>query len=116
MQAWFDAEGEVGAGYAQEVWLGRPGAAAPAARALWTAKHDDAVPWFLRGHAAPPRFAAASHASAAVLERMRARVGHAFVQTVVHAGRRYGVTPELTLLPTDRLRPIRGSDFHGVEI
>ena len=43
-------------------------------------------------------------------------VGHAFVRTVVHEGRRYGITPELQLLPTDRLRPIRGSDFHGVEI
>ena len=116
MQAWLDAEGEIGAGYAQEVWLGRPGAAAPNARALWTAKHDDALPWFLRDHASPPRFSPASEGSAAVLERMRAKVGHAFVQTVVHAGRRYGVTPELALLPTDRLRPIRGSDFHGVEI
>jgi hypothetical protein len=116
MQAWFDAEGEIGAGYAQEVWLGRPGAAAPDARALWLAKHSDALPWFLRGHAAPPRFSARSESAAPVLERMRSRVGHAFVRTVMHEGRRYGVTPELQLLPTDRLRPIRGSDFHGVEI
>ncbi|HMJ14724.1 MAG TPA: L,D-transpeptidase, partial [Polyangiaceae bacterium] len=115
MQAWLDAEGEVGASYAQEVWLGVPGAA-PDARAIWTSKQSAPLPWFLEGNAAPPQFSGRAVESGPVLERMRGRVGYAFVRTVVHQGRRYGVTPELTLLPTDRLRPIRGSDFHGVEI
>src|SRR5689334_6920397 len=34
MPAWLDAPGEVGAGFAQDVWLGRAGAA-PDARAAW---------------------------------------------------------------------------------
>ena len=31
-------------------------------------------------------------------------------------GRRYGVSTDLRVLPTDRYRPIRGSDIHGYEI
>jgi hypothetical protein len=47
---------------------------------------------------------------------MRSKVGFSFTETFLWNGRRYGVTPELEVLPTDRLRPIQGSDFHGVEI
>jgi hypothetical protein len=49
-------------------------------------------------------------------ERMRPKVGYAFLHTFLFEGRRYGVSADLKILPTDRLRPIRGSDFHGVEI
>jgi hypothetical protein len=47
---------------------------------------------------------------------MEPRVGHAFLHTFFWNGRRYGLTGELELLPTDRLRPIQGSDFAGVQI
>jgi hypothetical protein len=47
---------------------------------------------------------------------MRPKVGYSFLHTFLHDGRRYGLATDLSLLPTDRLRPIRGSEFHGVEI
>ena len=55
-------------------------------------------------------------AGSLVEDRMRPRVGYAFLHTFLHEGRRYGLSADLKLIPTDRLRPIRGSDFHGVEI
>ena len=47
---------------------------------------------------------------------MRPKVGYSFLSTFLFEGRRYGLATDLVVLPTDRLRPIRGSDFHGVEI
>src|SRR5690606_2678307 len=44
------------------------------------------------------------------------RVGYSFLKTFLHQGRRYGLSADLNLIPTDRLRPIQGSDFHGVRI
>jgi hypothetical protein len=116
MQTWLAAPGETGAGYAQDVWLA--GAAQiPDPRALWQEKRSDPLPEFLRNHASTPNmYKEPRAADELVLERVRPRAGYAFVETVVFQGRRYGITPDLKLLPTDRLRPIRGSDFHGVEL
>jgi hypothetical protein len=47
---------------------------------------------------------------------MRPKVGYSFLQTFLFEGRRYGLSTDLGVLPTDRLRPIRGSEFRGVEI
>ena len=47
---------------------------------------------------------------------MRPRVGYSFLRTFLFEGRRYGLTTDMQLIPTDRLRPIRGSDFHGTRI
>jgi lipoprotein-anchoring transpeptidase ErfK/SrfK len=40
----------------------------------------------------------------------------AFIDTFLVEGRRFGVSTDLRVFPTDRFRPIRGSEFHGVEI
>ncbi len=47
---------------------------------------------------------------------MRPRAGYSFVQTFFWQGRRYGLTTDLTLAPTDRFRPIQGSEFRGVAL
>ncbi len=47
---------------------------------------------------------------------MKPKVGYSLLETFLSAGRRYGVTSDLTLVPIDRQRPIQGSSFHGVEI
>ncbi len=39
--------------------------------------------------------------------------GVAFVESFLWEGRRYNVSTDLRVLPADRFRPIRGSDFHG---
>lgn len=123
MQSWLDAEGEIGAGYAQDVWLGGAGELVPPAQA-WADKISDPLPPFLQAGAQIPTMQTnddevgevTSTGMTLVIERMRAKVGYSFLKTFLHEGRRYGVTTDLKVMPTDRLRPIRGSDFHGFEI
>lgn len=51
-----------------------------------------------------------------VLGTMAPKLGYALLQTFFVQGRRYGITARLEVVPTDRLRPIQGSDFHGFRI
>jgi hypothetical protein len=114
MPAWLGAEGEVGASFAQDVWLGRAGTPADPALA-WRDKTSDEVPELARKGIGVLGDDGAT-ASDLVRGRMRPKVGHSFLQTFLFEGRRYGLSTDLGVLPTDRLRPIRGSDFRGVEI
>jgi hypothetical protein len=115
MTAWLSADGEIGAGFAQDVWLGHPGTT-PDPAAAWAAKTSEAVPELvLRGGAGALGDDVAA-SSELVRGRMRPKVGYSFLQTFLHQGRRYGLSTDLGVLPTDRLRPIRGSEFRGVEI
>jgi hypothetical protein len=112
---WLSAEGEVGAGYAQEVWLG--GATPPDPAAAWASRTSDAVPELLvKGGFARLLEKGEAKASELVVETMRPKVGYSFLSTFLYQGRRYGLATDLSVLPTDRLRPIRGSEFRGVEI
>jgi hypothetical protein len=114
MPTWLAAEGEIGASYAQEIWLGRPGAP-PDPAAAWANKSSDALPELvMKGVGVLGDDGAAQ--SELVRGRMKPKVGYSFLQTFLHEGRRYGLATDLGVLPTDRLRPIRGSDFRGVEI
>ena len=114
MSAWLAAEGEIGAGYAQDVWLGRPGTP-PDPFAAWRDKTSNEVPDIaLKGGATLGDDGATP--SDLVRGRMRPKVGYSFLQTFLFEGRRYGLSTDLGVLPTDRLRPIRGSEFRGVEI
>lgn len=115
MEAWLTAGGEVGASYAQHVWLGRPGEVPDPARAFRERISDPRPPELMQ---ALPRLRVdlPNTSSGVVLERMRPKVGYSFLYTLLHEGRRYGLSTDLTLVPTDRLRPIQGSDFRGVEI
>lgn len=111
---WLDAEGEVGASYAQEVWT--EGGPVPDPRDAWDRKLSAGVPDFLREGKAAPSFLKAPPSDGLIAETMQPRVGYSFLRTFLHDGRRYGLSTDLQLIPTDRLRPIRGSDFHGVRI
>lgn len=116
MVRWLAADGEVGASYAQTVWLGGHGAP-PDPREVWQGKRTDGVPAFLlNGGVAPNVEKHPRDAGQLVIGKMRAKVGYSFTDTFLWDGRRYGVTPDLEVLPTDRLRPIQGSDFHGIEL
>ena len=107
MTAWLAADGEIGARYAPQVWLG--GTPPPDAAEAWAARRDDPLPKFLE-------LLARSNSGSAVADRMKPKVGFSLLETFLSAGRRYGVTSDLTLVPVDRLRPIQGSSFHGVQI
>ncbi|HEY6078269.1 MAG TPA: L,D-transpeptidase [Polyangiaceae bacterium] len=115
MASWLTAPGEVGASYAQQVWLrGQP---PPDARQAWEARSSDPLPAFLGGGASlPTPEGQADHGSELVAARMKPRQGLSLLQTLLFEGRRYGVTTDLDVVPTDRLRPIQGSERHGVEL
>lgn len=119
MTAWARAEGEEGAGFRSELWL-RPGAkgvdAAPAL-ALWQGKQSGELPWFLAGGRAPPTVAGWSgRESGLVAQQMRKHNGFALLDVVAFEGRRYALTPDLLLVPVDRLRPVLGSAQRGAEL
>ncbi len=116
MPAWLAAGGEIGASYAQHVWLGTEGPAPDPAEAWSSRRTDPAAQLLQKG--SPTRLADEESALSRdlVVENMRPRVGYSFLHTLFFEGRRYGLANDLTLVPTDRLRPIQGSDFHGVEI
>jgi hypothetical protein len=115
MPAWLSAEGEIGASYAQDVWLGRPGTP-PDPSAAWAQKTSDPFPELVRTGSAGMLGDDGAVRTELVRGRMRPKVGYSFLHTFLHEGRRYGLATDLGVLPTDRLRPIRGSDFRGVEI
>jgi hypothetical protein len=116
MPVWLDAGGEVGASFAQHVWLA-PNETLLDPRTVWESRISQGVPDFLLQGRLLPAFSGKERATDLVsLGRLNPKVGHAFLHTFLFEGRRYGVSTELKLVPTDRLRPIQGSDFHGYEI
>lgn len=114
MPKWLAAEGEVGASYAQEVWT--DGAKVHDPSEAWEQKLSFGVPDFLKDNKLAPSFLKPQTSDGVIAETMQPRVGYSFLRTFLFEGRRYGLTTDLQLIPTDRLRPIRGSDFHGVRI
>ncbi len=114
MPAWLSAEGEVGASFAQDVWLGGSGTPPDPALA-WRDKTSEELPELARKGGGVLGDDGATP-SDLVRGRMRPKVGYSFLTTFLFEGRRYGLSTDLGVLPTDRLRPIRGSEFRGVEI
>ncbi|XXX80935.1 L,D-transpeptidase [Sorangium sp. So ce134] len=109
---------ESGATYGLDVWLkwsNEP--APPALDALAQRITDREIPWFLRDGRQAPNLSGLIKADDAVkIDEVSRRNGMAFIESFLHEGRRYNVTTDLRVVPADRFRPIRGSDFHGVEI
>jgi hypothetical protein len=116
MPSWLSAGGEIGAAYGQDLWLGGTSAAVDP-RAAWAEQKSDPAPeLLLRGGIVRLTETGTDTGSELVLGKMKPKVGYSFLFTLLFDGRRYGLATDLSVLPTDRLRPIRGSDFHGVEI
>lgn len=115
MPRWLSAEGEIGASYAQHVWLA-PGQDLTDPSEAWRSQLTADVPPILANGQPLPGFAGAPSADALKLGQLTSRVGHAFLQTFLYGGRRYGITTRLLVAPTDRYRPIQGSNFKGYEI
>jgi hypothetical protein len=115
MPRWLDAGGEVGASYAQHVWSGDAEPADP--RAMWEQRSSVDVPEELADAKMLPRFGGkVRDEDALAIGSMRPKTGYSLLETFFWQGRRYGVSAELEVIPTDRLRPIQGSDFHGFEV
>jgi hypothetical protein len=116
MPQWLAASGEIGAAYAQHVWLNRPGEP-PDPAEYWQNKTTVGVPGvFASGDSLPSIHGRPRNPGQLRLARMAPKVGYSILHTFFWEGRRYGLTTELEVVPTDRLRPIQGSSFHGFEI
>jgi len=108
---------------------------APGVLADWaTDGKDDAMPSFLDGGGFVPNLSglawsqrtpydggtSCDPASSACIpldaSRPRKRLGISFVETFVANDRRWLLTTDLLLMPADRVRLVRGTSFHGVEL
>jgi len=116
MKAWLDAPGEIGASYGQQVWVDEKTPPTDP-KLAWESHQNDEPPWFLAQGKTPPLLAGrAVPSDPLLLGRMEPRLGYSILKTFFANGRRYAVTSDLAVVPTDRLRPIQGSAFHGFRI
>ena len=75
------------------------------------------VPWFLRGKRQIPNVSSYRVPHYAVLtNRIRRHAGVALIDAFIGDERDFALTTDLRLVPTSKLKPGRGSTFHGVEL
>ncbi len=84
-------------------------------------KDDSQLPWWLEGGRKIPNISGFAVPDYAVFaDRVRRHTGLSFVDAfkAVHKGieRRFGVTVDLRLVPTTKVKPDTGSAWHGVEL
>ncbi|MFO0590582.1 MAG: L,D-transpeptidase family protein [Polyangiaceae bacterium] len=107
---------ESGATYGVELWYKwRPGKdPIPALDAQEQGTTDDDIPWFLKDGGRVPNLSGLVKTKDAVkIDQIDRHNGVAFIDSFLHEGRRWNVSTDLRVMPADRFRPIRGSDFHG---
>jgi hypothetical protein len=106
---------ESGATYGLDVWMKwKTTESPPALEALHDRITDKDIPWFLQDGKASPNLSGKIKTPDAVkIDDFSHHNGVAFVESFLSEGRRYNVSTDLRVLPADRFRPIRGSDFHG---
>jgi hypothetical protein len=109
---------ENGATYGLDVWMKwKKDPSPPALEALEQQLTDADIPWFLKDGSRVPNLSGLVKTNDIVkIGQVDRRNGVAFIETFLHEGRRYNVSTDLRVIPADRFRPIRGSDFHGYEI
>ncbi|MEZ4260881.1 MAG: L,D-transpeptidase [Polyangiaceae bacterium] len=106
-----------GATYGLDVWGKWKGAPLPPALvAMREHMTDPDIPWFVRDGARTPNLSGLAAGDTAKAGEFSRSNGVAFVDSFLHQGRRYNVAVDLRMMPADRFRPIRGSDFHGLRI
>ncbi|NUO47313.1 MAG: L,D-transpeptidase [Polyangiaceae bacterium] len=77
---------------------------------------EGAIPFYLKDGKSVPNLSGLAKGSALKIDQVDRRQGAAFLDSFLFEGRRYNVTTDLRVVPGDRYRPIRGSDYHGVRI
>ena len=119
MKDWLELDDDNGAAFRADLWQRwKDKGEVPSPQALWDSKANVDIPWFLADGRTPPGnlHNMIKNKNDLVVGQMMHHQGFAFIDTVVRDGRRYGITTRLLALPVDRIRPIRGSRFHGYEI
>jgi lipoprotein-anchoring transpeptidase ErfK/SrfK len=105
-----------GATYGNELWgKWKAEPPLPALVAMQERKSDVELPWFLRDGGHAPNLTGARSDGPRAGEFARHN-GISFVDSLLWEGRRYNLSVDLRLMPADRFRPIKGSDFHGFRI
>jgi hypothetical protein len=105
-----------GARYGLDVWLTHTTRVVPGAIEALEQKVSDELPFYLDKGGRVPALApvvVAARADAVEVDTVHRRQGRSFIESFLFEGRRYNVTPDLTLIPADRFRAIRGSTFSG---
>ncbi|HTJ80728.1 MAG TPA: L,D-transpeptidase, partial [Polyangiaceae bacterium] len=77
---------------------------------------DPELPPYLQDGATIPDLSGLVKKGSLKIDQIDRRQGHAFIDSFLVDGRRWNVTTDLRVVPADRYRPIRGSDYHGVRI
>lgn len=85
---------------------------------LFGGNGSDEIPWFFKGGRKIPNIASFKVQSYAVItNRIARKAGLALIDTFVgDDGRRFALTTDARLVPTSKLKPARGSTFHGVDM
>ncbi|MEZ4314901.1 MAG: L,D-transpeptidase, partial [Polyangiaceae bacterium] len=112
----WEKDKESGATYGLDLWFKwKPQKdQIPALDALEQGITDDDIPWYLKDGARVPNLSGlVKTADAVKIDQVNRRNGVAFIDSFLHEGRRYNVSTDLRVMPADRFRAIRGSDFHG---
>jgi lipoprotein-anchoring transpeptidase ErfK/SrfK len=105
-----------GATYGNELWGKWKSEPPPLAlEAMHERRSDVEIPWFLQTGGPAPNLTGARADGPRAGEFARHN-GISFVDSLLWEGRRYNVSVDMRLMPADRFRPIKGSDFHGFRI
>jgi lipoprotein-anchoring transpeptidase ErfK/SrfK len=105
-----------GATYGNELWgKWKSEPPPPALAAMHERQSDVEIPWFLQNGGHAPNLTGARSDGPRAGDFSR-RNGISFVDSLLWEGRRYNVSVDMRLMPADRFRPIKGSDFHGFRI
>jgi hypothetical protein len=85
---------------------------------LYGGDGNDGIPWFFDGGRKIPNIASFKVPSFAVItNRIKRKGGLALIGTFLGGdGRRFALTTDARLIPTSKLKPDRGTTFHGVEL
>ena len=83
----------------------------------WVPPELDGVPYgLLRGQVVPSLTPQQHGPDALFAGRAVPRSGFAMVSQFEWEGRRWGLTTDFQIVPIDRMRPLRPSEFHGIEL
>lgn len=119
LNEWLGLDGENGASFRADYWLKyrAPDALKLPPDQLWDSKKSDPIPWpFASGKVPGRTLWPQPMLDEVVASKAKMKNGFAFIDTTVVEGRRYAITTQLQAIPVDRLRPIEGSTYKGVEI
>ncbi|WP_437578797.1 L,D-transpeptidase [Sorangium sp. So ce887] len=85
---------------------------------LFGGNGSDEIPWFFKGGRQLPNISSFKVPGYAIITNRIARKGGlALIDTFMgDGGRRFAMTTDARLVPTSKLKPARGSTFHGVDM